>query len=135
MIMFDMTQCKIGDKLVTRDGKEVMFFKVDPANNFPYLVINGEVSASNARCWTYTADGYYYPNQENPKDIIGFAQHPLAAPEAPSEDTEEVITKSPKITIVAKPSFVLSIAGKDVELTLEELKDLGATIINLIGEE
>jgi hypothetical protein len=129
--MFDMKQCKMGDKLVTREGDVGVFVVgIKKDSSYPYRV---ETDEGNTRY--YGEYGEYFKSQEHDFDIIGFAHQFQAVPEAPSEDTEEVITKSPKITIVAKPSFVLSLAGQDVELTLDELKDLGATIINLIGEE
>ncbi len=129
--MFDMTQCKIGDKLVTREGEVVEFIgKTTKGGFFPYLVKTDEGGIRG-----YGSYGEYSHLKGHYHDIVGFAHQSQAAPEAPSEDTEEVVTKRPKITIVAKPSFVLSVADQDVELTLDELKDLGAMIINLIGEE
>lgn len=137
--MFDMTQCKIGDKLVTRDGTVAEFTAL--VAEFTVLIDSGQypylLSLPGGAWWTCTRDGRVYKNEDNHYDIVGFApqvtrEYPASSPVSTQQDSLQAIQQ---ITIVAKPSFVLSFDGKDATLTLDELKALSVKIINLIGED
>mgnify|MGYP000452711155 CR=1 FL=1 len=66
--MFDMMQCKIGDKLVTRDGTVAEFTVLIDSGQYPYLL-----SLPDGAWWTCTRDGRVYKNEDNHYDIVGFA--------------------------------------------------------------
>ncbi len=128
--MFDMTQCKIGDKLVTREGEVVVFTGVGSKGlTYPYAV---ETAWGSERF--YGVYGEYSRLKGHCRDIVGFA--PQVTQQDTLQDTPQDISQATQqTTIVAKPSFVLSFDGKNVTLTLDELKALSVKIINLIGEE
>lgn len=64
--MFDMAQCKPGDKLLLRDGTTAVFQDYKP-NRYPYnIIIGGNI---------HTRDefGYaYFKGRDQTKDVVGF---------------------------------------------------------------
>jgi hypothetical protein len=74
--MFDMKQCKIGDKLISREGKVYTFLGTDDSPSYPYVLteLDGGVS-------TRTVEGYYWENSEGEDwDIVGFHTDKIAKP-------------------------------------------------------
>ena len=65
---FDMSQCKIGDKLVCRSGEVVEYFRFDKlVGMYPH-----EVKYASGVIGKRTNTGICYITQESGKDIIGF---------------------------------------------------------------
>ena len=65
---FDMTKTKVGDKLLTRGGGEVVFMENDQHEQQPFVI-------ETADGWAYSVnmDGNLWTVDENPMDIVGFA--------------------------------------------------------------
>lgn len=62
---FDMTKCKVGDKLKTRDGKLAVLENIwgNADTHYPYELDNGETVTERGRCSRGYATDY---------DIVGF---------------------------------------------------------------
>lgn len=71
--MFDMTQCKVGDELVTRDKKIVKLITIQnkKQRHYPYEV---ERVYSPGSTYTVTPSGEKYLNCIDGEDILGFAK-------------------------------------------------------------
>ena len=64
---FDMTKCKVGDKLITRGGMVVEVIEIDSVSAYPYLVQGRGIDRSVA------VDGSYLFGHTDLRDIAGFA--------------------------------------------------------------
>jgi hypothetical protein len=80
--MFDMTKCKIGDKLISKEGKVYTFVGTDDSRDYPYVLTNQYGGQT-----TRTVGGYYWANTEDVDwDIVGFHTDKVAEPK-PVNDT------------------------------------------------
>jgi hypothetical protein len=69
--MFDMRQCKAGDKLLSRDGKVYLFQGKSTDPDYQYYVIIPNVWVHTSR----TEQGRFYVGKEMSEfDIVGFAE-------------------------------------------------------------
>jgi hypothetical protein len=76
--MFDMTKCKVGDKLISRQGGIYTFLGTDDSAYYPYVLTN-----QNGGQTTRTVEGYYWANSEGVEwDIVGFATDKAAKPKS-----------------------------------------------------
>ena len=66
-IGFDMTKCKVGDKLLTRNGCVGTLADIDETDHYPYLIRHQDTDHS------VTVGGCYLVGYTDPRDIIGFA--------------------------------------------------------------
>lgn len=65
---FDMSQCKIGDKLKTRGGYMVSVICIDDHDTYPYKIRESRVCN-----YFVTSEGYKWASKEETcSDIIGF---------------------------------------------------------------
>lgn len=67
-IGFDMTKCKVGDKLITRDGEVVKLYALGETD-FPYRY---SVEGLN-NYWSVNDHGVFVENESSALDIVGFA--------------------------------------------------------------
>lgn len=120
--MFDMTQCKIGDKLVTRDGDVVTYIEYSEHDMYPYKLEGGELYIS------VLPNGSEYETEYSGCDIVGFATEQL---------TQEQLVQPPSTTISIRKEerFFITINDTEVEITLEEIYNLQHQINELVGEE
>lgn len=64
----DLTKCKEGDKLLTKDGQIAMFRQVDDKTSTNYVIDLDYTDCVGANC---TKDGFYYDDKrENDRNII-----------------------------------------------------------------
>lgn len=122
--MFDMRQCKIGDKLVTSQGDVVVLTNIttDLDDDYPYkLKMDGDFRFEV----TLTGDEYETMDSEN--DIVGFADK---QPNKTIEPTPYI----PTISVRREERFFITLDDKDIEITFEELYNLQQQITKLLGE-
>jgi len=69
--MFNMKQCKPGDKLFTKHGLIVTYVVYNPLEHFPH-----QIEYPNGAYGSRTDEGYVYNNNrlEDDEDIIGFVE-------------------------------------------------------------
>jgi hypothetical protein len=74
--MFDMKQCKIGDKLISREGKVYTLLRKEDDRDYPYVL-----TGNNVKNTSRTVEGYFWTNTEGGDwDIVGFATDKAAEP-------------------------------------------------------
>jgi hypothetical protein len=74
--MFDLNQCKVGDRLVNRMGK-LCFYTGKDIEGFTTATYPHAVCDENrGGIYRYTADGRFFCRQEDKWDIVGFAAKP-----------------------------------------------------------
>lgn len=121
--MFDMTQCKIGDKLVNRRG-EVR--ELSCINND-----DGSYRYKDTENLSYTDWGEWWSCETNDEDIVGFAGQ--RTDNTPCQ--LQPINHLPPISIRKEERFFITINDTEVEITPEELYNLQHQINELVGEE
>lgn len=124
---FDMTKCKIGDKLKARCGDGVKLVGIDKTDsNFPYDLSNGE---------SVTAAGYYYEDGDTDEwDIIGFWEEESSEENDQPIDTEPTFPNvEPRTPYVSKVVYYRlhmneiyhrDISAEEAEAIYEQLKVL-----------
>jgi hypothetical protein len=74
--MFDMTKCKIGDKLISREGEVYTLLRKVADRDYPYVL-----TRTGAKETSRTVEGYFWTNTEGGDwDIVGFATDKVAKP-------------------------------------------------------
>lgn len=123
--MFDMTQCKIGDKLVTQDGETVVLIDIQSSlyDEHPY-----KLEGAGGFVFSTLRDGSEYVTMDSGNDIVGFAEQQL------TNKTLEPTTHIPTISVRREERFFITIDDKDIEITFEELYNLQQQITKLLGE-
>lgn len=66
---FDMTKTKVGDKLLTRDGRVAELVYVNKHITYGYHI----KLISSSKTYTVSAEGHEWRTDEAPEDITGFA--------------------------------------------------------------
>lgn len=75
--MFDMTQAKVGDKLLTWGGQVVEVKTIyDTSSVCEWCVMPSNTSDDS---WCVEKSGFRYPGDTSKYDIIGFAEQPIEA--------------------------------------------------------
>lgn len=87
---FDMTRCKVGDKLKTREGKKVILENIWDTSDthYPYELDNGETVTECGRC------SIYYPTDE---DIVGFWEEEKKELSEADESFPNIEVRTPQI--------------------------------------
>jgi hypothetical protein len=75
--MFDMTKCKVGDKLISREGKVYTLLRKSDDRDYPYVL-----TGNNIKNTSRTVEGYFYTNNSggDDYDIVGFHTDKVAKP-------------------------------------------------------
>ena len=79
---FDMTKCKIGDKLKTRAGRKALLCGISRDVAYPYL-LTGDGNDLHLSDFTVNNAGKWWRRTESLSDIIGFWE------EEPTEEDEQ----------------------------------------------
>ena len=119
--MFDMTKCKIGDKVVTREGDVLIYIGYSKYDTYPYK-LDGDFRIS------VLPNGSEYESTSSDNDIVGFAD------EQPTLE-QSVQAPSTTISIRKEERYFITVNDTEVELTIEELYNLQHQINKLVGEE
>lgn len=124
---FDMTQCKIGDKLKIRGGGQAEYTSYDSSNS-PYCWwVDDKISVDK--------DGYrYWEDSPNSYDIIGFWEAESSEKEEQPTDTEptfpNVEPRTPHVSKVVyyrlhmNEIYHRDITQEEAEAIYEQLKTL-----------
>ena len=112
--MFDMTQCKIGDKLVNKKGQVRQLSCIDNDDG-PYLYMDTEDRS-------YTTSGKWWEGESTLEDIVGFWEEVETQP----------ADNPPPITVRKEERYFITVNDKEVEITLEELRQLYSQLYNML---
>ena len=122
---FDMTKCKIGDKLKTRAGDKVELTDVDAGDFADSFVIDNEYSVKQ--------DGRVFNYDQCAGDIIGFWEED-ASPQEPTEEDEQsfpniekripYVVKTVTYRIHFNELYSRDITSDEAEAIYEQLKTL-----------
>lgn len=115
--MFDMTQCKIGDKLVNRLGEVRQLSCIDNDVE-PYKYMDTESRS-------YVADGRWWEDATSYEDIIGFWEEPLLESLQPADNP-------PSSTVRKEERYFITVNGEEVESTLSELRQLYGQLYDML---
>ena len=118
--MFNMTQCKIGDKLVTRGGEIVYYSGNDGHYKYPF-----DIGMDGAHLYSVTREGLEYDsNPLGRRNIVGFYSEPKPELE-PADNT-------PSISVRSEKRYFITINNKEVEITLTELRQLYSQLYSML---
>ncbi len=122
--MFDMTQCKIGDKLVTKGGKVVYYVANDGHFRYPHNISYYQGSDGYDYSVGNTGEEFIGVDSVN-NNIVGFAEDQPAP--------EQLVPEQPTTVSVRKEDrYFITVNDKEVEITLEELRQLYSQLYNML---
>ena len=120
--MFDMTQCKVGDKLVTRDGDVLTYVEYAEHDTYPYKLDGERLYIS------VLPDGSEYETEYSGCDIVGFAEQRT---DSTSEQLQPT-NNPPTISVRKEERYFITVNDKEVEITLAELRQLYSQLYNML---
>jgi hypothetical protein len=121
---FDMSQCKVGDKLKTRGGYMVSVLCIDDHDAYPYKIRESRVCN-----YFVTSEGYKWASKEETcSDIIGFWEGGQLSEDDESFPNIEVRTPQiEKITIYRvhfNEMFHRDLSEEEAKAIYQQLKEL-----------
>ena len=129
---FDMTKCKIGDKLKTRAGRKALLCGISRDVAYPYL-LTGDGNDLHLSDFTVNNAGKWWRRTESLSDIIGFWEED-ASPQEPTEEDEQsfpniekripYVVKTVTYRIHFNELYSRDITSDEAEAIYEQLKTL-----------